>query len=72
MSDNHHILNFGNPLKSGGAVISSRLALLGIVVMTDIVAEHCEGLTMSTLDHSPPINAGWPVAKTSLIIMAPF
>ena len=35
---------FGNPLKSGGAVIGSWLALLGIVVMIGIVAEHCEGL----------------------------
>ena len=56
--DNHHILNFGNPLKSGGAVIGSGLALLGIVMMIGIVAEDCEGLTMSTVDHFPLINAG--------------
>ena len=56
--DNHHILNFGNPLKSGGAVIGSGLALLGIVVMIGIVADDCEGLTMSTVDHFPLINAG--------------
>ena len=42
--DNHHILNFGNPLKSGGAVLGSGLALLCIVVMIGIVAEDCEGL----------------------------
>ena len=47
----HHILNFGNPLKSGGAVLGSGLALLCIVVMIGIVAEDCECLTMSTVDH---------------------
>ena len=51
-------------------MLGSGLALLCIVVMIGIVAEDCEGLTMSTVDHSPPINAGWPVAKTSF--MAPF
>ena len=49
---------------------ASGLALLGIVVTIGIVAEHCEGLTIPTVDHSPPINTGWHVAKTS--VMAPF
>ena len=48
---------------------AKRLALLGIVVTIGTVAEHCEGLTLPTVDH-PPINTGWPVAKTS--VMAPF
>ena len=51
-------------------MIASGLALLGIVVMIGIVAEDCEALTMSTMDHFPTINAAWPVAKTS--VMAPF
>ena len=51
--DNHHILNFGNPLKSCGAVLGSGLALLCIVVMIGIVAEDCEALTMPTVDHAP-------------------
>ena len=51
-------------------MLGSGLALLGIVVMIGIVAEDCEGLTMSTVDHFLPINAGCPVAKTS--VMAPF
>ena len=50
-------------------MIGSGLALLGIVVVIDIVAEDCEGLTMSTVDHFPPINAGWPVAKTSVMAL---
>ena len=58
------------PLKSGGAVIGGGLALLGIEVTMGVVAEHCGGLTIPTVDHFPPINAGWPVAKASL--MAPF
>ena len=41
------------PLKSGGAVVRNRLALLGIEVTIDIVAEHGEGLTIPTMDHSP-------------------
>ena len=49
---------------------ASGLALLGIVVTIGIVVEYCEGLTIPTLDHFPPINAGWPIAKTS--VMAPF
>ena len=32
---------------------ASRLALLGIVMMIDIVAEHGEGLTIPNVDHSP-------------------
>ena len=40
-------------------MIGSRLALLGIEVTIGIVAEHCEGLTIPTVDHFPPINAGW-------------
>ena len=48
---------------------ASGLALLGIVVTIDIVGEHCEGLTIPTVDHFPPINADWPVAKT--LVMAP-
>ena len=55
LGDNHHILNFGNPLKSGGgAVLGSGLALLGIMVMINVVAEDCDGLTMSNVDHPPP------------------
>ena len=38
---------------------ASGLVLLGIVVTIGIVAEHCEGLTIPTVDHPPPINAGW-------------
>ena len=53
-------------------MIGSGLALLGIVVMIGIVAEDCEGFTMSTVDHFPPINAGWPVAKLKTLVMAPF
>ena len=34
-------------------MIGSGLALLGIVVMIGIVAEDCEGLTMSIVDHPP-------------------
>ena len=49
---------------------ASGLALLGIVVTIDIVAAHCKGLTIPTVDHFPSINAGWHVAKTS--VMAPF
>ena len=45
------------------------MALLGIVVTIGIVVEHCEGLTIPTVDH-PPINTGWLVAKTS--VMDPF
>ena len=48
-----------NSLKSGGAVVGSRFALLGIVVTVGIVTEQCEGLTISTMDHFPPMNAGW-------------
>ena len=44
-------------------MIANGLALLGIVVMIGIVAEDCEALTMSTMDHFPPINAGWPVCS---------
>ena len=43
------------------------LALLGIVVTIGIVAEHCECLTIPIMDHFPPINTGWPVAKTSVM-----
>ena len=39
-------------MKSGGAVIGGGLALLGIEVTIDVVAEHCEGLTIPTVD--PP------------------
>ena len=53
LGDNHHILNFGNPLKSGGAVFGSRLALRGIEMTIGIVAEHGEGLTIPTADHPP-------------------
>ena len=49
---------------------ASGLVLPDIVVTIGIVAEHCEGLTISIVDHPPPINTGWPVAKTSVI--APF
>ena len=45
----------------GGAVIGSRLALLGIEVTIGIVAEHGEGLTIPTVDSSPPIHQGWLV-----------
>ena len=48
-----------NSLKSSGAVVGSRFALLGIVVTVGIVTEQCEGLTISTMDHFPPMNAGW-------------
>ena len=34
-------------------MLGSGLALLCIVVMIGIVAEDCEGLTMSTADHFP-------------------
>ena len=38
---------------------ASGLALLGIVLMIGIVAEHCEGLTIYTYRGPfPPINAG--------------
>ena len=37
---------------------ASGLALLGIVMMIGIVAKHCEGLTIPTVDHFPLINAG--------------
>ena len=47
------------PFKSGGAVIGSRLALLGIKVTIGIVAEHDKGLAIPTMDHSPPINGDW-------------
>ena len=40
-------------VKSGSAVIDSRLALLGIEVTIGTVAEHCEGLTIPTVDHFP-------------------
>ena len=46
------------------------MALLGIEVTIGIVTEHCQGLTIPTVDHFPLINAGWPVAKAS--VMAPF
>ena len=39
-------------------MIGSGLALLGIVVAIGIVAEQCEGLTIPTVNHFPPINAG--------------
>ena len=35
------------------------LAVLGIVVRIGIGVEHCEGLTISTVDSLPPINTGW-------------
>ena len=35
------------------------MALSGIEVTIDIVAERFEGFTIPTLDHSPFINAGW-------------
>jgi hypothetical protein len=35
-------------------VEASGLALPGIVLMIGIVAEHCEGLTIPTVDHFPP------------------
>ena len=45
------------------------LVLLGIVVTIGVVAEHCRALRYLPLT-IPPINAGWPVAKTS--VMKPF
>ena len=42
------------PLKSGGAVIGGGLALLSIEVTIGVVAEHCGGLTIPTVDHPPP------------------
>ena len=48
-------------------MIGGGLALLGIEVTIGVVAEHCGGLTIPTVDHFPLINAGWPVAKTSLM-----
>ena len=58
--DNHHILNFGRfvSAKTCNEVVGSGLALLGIVVAIGIVAEQCEGLTIPTVDHFSPINAG--------------
>ena len=53
------IFNTENDLHQRRSVKSSRLALLGIVVTIGIVVEHCEGLTIPTVDHFPPINAGW-------------
>ena len=64
------IFNTESDLHQRCSVKASGLALLGIVVTIDIVAEHCECLTISIMDHFPPINIGWPVAKTS--VMAPF
>ena len=61
------ILRANFPLKSSGVVIGGGLALLGIEVTIGVVAEHCGGLTIPTVDHFPLINAGWPVAKTSLM-----
>ena len=40
-------------------MVGGRLALLGIEVTIGVVAEHREGLTIPTVDHFPPINAGW-------------
>ena len=50
---------------------ASGLALLGLVVTIGIVAERCRALRYLpwTMD-PPPINTGWPVAKT--LVMAPF
>ena len=48
-------------LKSDGAVIGSRLALLGSEVTIGIVADHGEGLTIPTTDHHLlKREAGWP------------
>ena len=46
------------PLKSSGAVIGGGLALLGIVMMIGIIAEHCRALLYLPWI-TPPINAGW-------------
>ena len=46
-------------------MVGSGLALLGMVVTVDIVDEHCEGLTVSTMDHLPPMNASWPAEVVS-------
>ena len=40
-------------------MIDCGLALLGIVLAIGIVAEHCEGLTIYTVDHPPFLNDGW-------------
>ena len=50
--------NTESDLHQRRSVEASGLALPGIVLMIGIVAEHCEGLTIPTVDHSPPINAG--------------
>jgi len=53
------------PLKSGGAVIGGGLALLSIEVTIGVVAEHCGGLTIPTVDHfllrqkTHPLNSAW-------------
>ena len=64
------IFNTESDLHQRCSVKARGLALLGIVVTICIVTEHCEGLTVPTVDHFTPIDAGWPVAKTS--VMAPF
>ena len=52
------IFNAESDLHQRRSVKASGLALLGIVVTIAIVAEHFEGLTIPTVDHPPPINAG--------------
>ena len=64
------IFNTESDLLQRRSVKASGLALLGIVVTIDVVADHCEGLTIPIVDHFHSINAGWPVVKTS--VMAPF
>jgi len=42
------------PLKSGGAVVGGGLALLGIVMMIGIIAEHCRALRYLPWTIPPP------------------
>ena len=57
LSDNESqisIFNTESDLHQRRSVKASGLALLGIVVAIGIVAEHCEGLTIPTVDHPSP------------------
>jgi hypothetical protein len=47
------IFNTESDLHQRRSVEASGLALLGIVVTIGIVADHCEGLTIPTVDHIP-------------------